>query len=54
MDIVYTGTDLVRVPILLECFKKLHVALGCLDRNDISIKALNRGEDVVKVGITEV
>lgn len=54
MDIVDTWANDVRVPKLLECRKELHVALGCLDRDDIGVETLNGGEDVVEVGVAEM
>jgi hypothetical protein len=54
MNVINTRADLIRVTILLESMQELHVALGGLDRDDISVKALDGGEDVVEVGITEV
>ena len=54
MDIVDTGTDLVGVAVLLEGGEELHVALGSLDRDDIGVQALDRREDIVKVGVAEV
>ena len=54
VDVVDTGTDLVGVTIMLEGVQQLHVALRELDRNDISIKTLNRRENIVEVGVAEV
>lgn len=54
MDIVDTRTDLVRVAVLLEGVEELHVALRRLDGDDVGIKALDGGEDVVEIGVTEV
>ena len=54
MDIIDTGANLVRVTVLLEGSEKFHVALGGFNRDDISIEALNRGEDVVEVRVAEV
>lgn len=54
MDVVDTRADLVRISVLLEGLEKLHVALGCLDGDDISIKTLDGWEDVVEVGVTEM
>jgi hypothetical protein len=49
VDIIDTRTNLVRVPVMFEGVEKLHVGLGGFDRDDISIKTLDRGEDVVEV-----
>lgn len=54
MDVVDTGTDLVGVTILLERMQQFHVTLGELDGNDISVKALDRWEDIIKVRVAEV
>jgi hypothetical protein len=54
VDVIDARPNLVGVPVVLEGVEKLHVALGCLDRNDISIETLNRWEDIVEVGVTEV
>lgn len=54
MDVVDTGADLVGVTVLLEGVKQLHVSLGGLDGDDISIETLDGGEDVVEVGVAEV
>lgn len=54
MDVVHTGTNLVGVTVLLEGVEELHVTLGCLDGDNISVKTLNGGEDIVKVRVTEV
>lgn len=54
MDVIDTRTDLVRVAVLLEGLEKLHVALRRLNRDDISVKTLDGGEDIVKVGVAEV
>ncbi len=54
MDVVDTGTDLVGVAVLLEGVEELHVALRCLNRDNISIKTLDGGEDVIEVGVAEV
>jgi hypothetical protein len=34
--------------------QEFHVTLGCLDGDDISVKALDGWEDVIEVGIAEV
>jgi hypothetical protein len=54
VDIIDTGADLVRVAVVLEGVEELHVSLGGLDGNDIGVKTLDGGEDVVKVRVTEV
>lgn len=54
VDVVDTGTDLVGVTILLERMQQFHVTLGELDGNDISVKALDRWEDIIKVRVAEV
>ena len=54
MDVVDTRADLVGVSVLLEGLEKLHVTLGCLDGDDISIETLDGWEDVVKVGVAEM
>lgn len=54
MNVVNSRANLVGVTVLLECMQELHVALGRLDGDDISVKALNRGEDIVEVRVTEV
>ena len=54
VDIVNTRTDLVGVTVLLEGLQELHVTLRGLDGDDISVKSLDRGEDVVEVGVAEV
>jgi len=54
MDVINTRADLVGVAIMLEGVEKFHVALGGLDRDDVSIKTLDRREDVVEIRVTEV
>jgi hypothetical protein len=54
VDIVNTRANLIRVAILLEGLKKLHVALRCLNGDDISIEALDGGEDIAEIGVAEV
>ena len=54
MDVVNTGTDLVRVAVRLEDVEELEVSLGGFDRDDVGIESLDGGEDVSKVGVTEV
>lgn len=54
VDIVDTGPDLVGVTELLEGREQLEVRLGRLDGDDVRIKTLDRGEDVVEVGVAEV
>ena len=49
VDIVDTGTDLVGVAVPLEGVEQLHVSLGSFNGDDVSIKTLDRGEDVVEV-----
>lgn len=39
---------------MLEGIQKLHITLRGLDRNDISIQALDGWENIVEVGVTEV
>ena len=54
MNVIDTGTNLVRVSILLEGREEFHVALGRLDGNHICIQTLNRREDIVEIRVTEV
>jgi hypothetical protein len=54
VDVVDTRPDLVRVAELLEGTKQLEITLGGLNGDNISIEALDRREDVVKVGVAEV
>ena len=54
MDVVNTRANLIRVAVLLERMQELHIALGGLDGDDISVKTLDGGEDVVEIGIAEV
>ena len=54
MDVVNTWANLVGISVVLERLEQLHVALGRLDRDNISIQTLDRWEDVVKVGVAEV
>lgn len=54
VDVVNAGTNLVGIAIMLEGIQKLHVTLRGLDRNDISIQALDGWENIVKVGVTEM
>lgn len=54
VDVVDTRADLVGVAVRLEDIKELEVGLGSLDGDDISVKSLDRGEDVSKVRVTEV
>jgi hypothetical protein len=54
MDIIDTRPNLVAIPVLLERLKQLHVALASLDGDNISIKSLDGGEDIVEVTIAEM
>jgi hypothetical protein len=54
VNVIHTGSDLVRVTVVLEGIKQLHVALRRLNRDDIRVKVLNRRKDVVEVGVAEV
>lgn len=54
MDVINTRADLVRVAVLLESVKQLHVGLGRLDGDDVGIETLDGGEDVVEIGVAEV
>ena len=54
VDVVDTGADLVGVTVVPEGGEELHVALRCLNRDDIGVKVLDRGEDVVEIGVAEV
>lgn len=54
MNVINTGADLIRVAVLFESMQELHVTLGRLNRDDISVEALNGREDVIEVGIAEV
>ena len=54
MNIVYTRANDVRVTELLEGREQLHVALRCFNGDNVSIETLDRGEDVIEVGIAEV
>ena len=54
VDIVDTRADLVGVAVLPEGRQELEVALGGFDGDDIGIETLDRGEDVVEVGVTEM
>lgn len=54
MDVIDTRANLVRVTVVLECVKELHVTLRCFNGNDISIECLDRGEDIIEVGVAEV
>ena len=54
VDVVNTRTNLVGISVVLEGLEQLHVALRCLDRDDIGIQTLDGWEDIVEVGVTEV
>jgi hypothetical protein len=54
VDVVNTGTDLVRVAVRLEDVEELEVSLGGLDRDDVGVESLDGREDVSKVRVTEV
>ncbi len=54
VDVVDTRADLVGVAVLLEGGEQLHVTLGGLNGDDISIETLDGWEDVVEVGVAEV
>lgn len=54
MDIIDTRTNLVGIAIVLKGIEQFHVTLGSLDRNNISVKALNRRENIVKVRVAKV
>ena len=54
VDIVDTGADLVGVTVVPEGGEELHVALRCFNGDNVSVETLDRGEDVIEVGIAEV
>ena len=54
MDVIYTRANLIRIAKLLECRKQLHVALGRLNGDDVSIETLDGWEDVIEVGVAEM
>lgn len=54
VDVIDTGADVVLVAEFLEGGEELHVALRGFDGNDIGVETLDRREDVVEVGVTEV
>ena len=54
VDVVNTRADLVGVAVLLEGLEQLEVALGRLDGDDVGVKTLDGGEDVIEVGVAEV
>lgn len=54
MDVINTRADLVGVSIMLEGIEEFHVTLGGLNRDDISIKTLDGGENVVEIRVAEV
>ena len=54
MNVVNTGANLVRVTVLLESLDELHVTLGRLNRDDVSVKTLDGGENVAEVRVAEV
>jgi hypothetical protein len=54
MDVINTRADLVGVSVMPEGVEEFHVALGGLNRDDISIKALDGREDVVEIRVAEV
>lgn len=54
MDVVDTRPDLVGVAVMLEGVEQLHVALRCLDGDDVGVKILNRRENVVEIRVAEV
>jgi hypothetical protein len=54
MDVIYARADLIRVSIMLEGVEKFHVGLRGLNRDDISIKTLDRREDVIEIRVAEM
>jgi hypothetical protein len=54
VNVINTGADLVRVAVLFEGVQELHVTLGRLNGDDISVEALDGREDVIEVGVAEV
>ena len=54
VDVVYTRANLVRVSVRLECAEEFHIALGCLDGDDIGIETFDGGEDVIEVRVAEM
>jgi len=54
VDVVETGSDTRVVSLVLEGLDQLHVGLGGLDGDDVSVQSLDRPEDVVEVGVAEV
>jgi hypothetical protein len=41
VDVVDTGTDTRVVTLILESLEQLHVGLGSLDRDDVSVQSLD-------------
>jgi hypothetical protein len=54
MDVINTRADLVGVSIMLEGIEEFHVTLGGLNRDDIGIKTLDGGENIVEIRVAEV
>lgn len=54
VNIIDTRANLVAVTVLLESTEQFHVTLGSLNRNNVCVQSLDRREDVVEVGVTEV
>ena len=54
MDVINTRANLVGVSVMLEGVEEFHVGLGGLNRDNVSIKALDGREDVVKIRVAEM
>lgn len=54
VNIIDTGANLVGVAVVLEGVKEFHVSLGSLDRDNISVEALDGWEDIIEVRVAEV
>jgi hypothetical protein len=54
MNIVDTWANLVGIAVMFERIEQFHITFRGFDRNDIGIKALDGGEDIIEVRVAEV
>src|SRR5262249_41629662 len=54
MDVVNTGADLVRIPVVPESIEQLHLRTRRLDRDHIGIHRADRVDNVVDLGVAHM
>ena len=54
MNVIYTRPDIIRIAVMFERIEQLHVALRSFNGDNVRIQSLDRGENVIEVGVAEV